>query len=44
MGRVAVAGTTNGVTADAAFRIGFGALFTLVAGNVLQPWIFTLFF
>ena len=40
--RAAVVGTTNGVTADAVFRIVFGTFFTLFASNFLHPWIFTL--
>jgi hypothetical protein len=42
--RAAVVGTTNGITADAVFRILFGAFFVLVASNFLHPWIFRLFF
>ena len=42
--RAAVVGTTNGVTADAVFRILFGAFFVLFASNFLHPWIFRLFF
>jgi hypothetical protein len=42
--RAAVVGTANGITADAVFRILFGAFFVLVASNVLHPWIFRLLF
>ena len=42
--RAAVVGTTNGVTADAVFRMLFGAFSTLVASNFLHPWIFALVF
>ena len=42
--RAAVVGTTNGITADAVFRILFDAFFVLLASNFLHPWIFRLFF
>jgi hypothetical protein len=41
--RAAVVGTTSGVTPEAVLRILFGAFFTLVSSNFLDPWIFALF-
>lgn len=41
--RVAVSGSTNGVTLESAATVAGGVLFTVLATNGLDPWIFRLF-
>jgi hypothetical protein len=41
-GRAAMAGSTNGITPESAYKIVFGGVFTLIASNLHVPWLFSL--